>query len=65
MGLNDTGQDAIKERVGINTDAMSWIGGAEELFKNVGHYSDFAENLRKAEIEMEAQRKLLCRERSP
>jgi hypothetical protein len=50
-------QSAIKERAGINTDAVSFVGGGwEELFENAEHYSDFAENLRKAEIELEAAR---------
>jgi hypothetical protein len=48
-------KDAISKRAGINTDVMSWIG-AEELFENAEHYGDFAENLRKAETELEAAR---------
>src|SRR5262249_54398704 len=48
-------KDAIKERAGINPDAVSCVG-AEELFENAEHYGDFAENLRKAEIELEAAR---------
>jgi ParB-like chromosome segregation protein Spo0J len=49
--------DAIKERAGINIDAViNWMGGAEVLFENAEHCDDFFGNLRKAEIELREAR---------